>query len=64
MRACTTRLTPGRRACAWRGGPALYRYCAERGIDHRRTGKLLVATDGGRAGHAGEAGRGSRARIA
>ena len=27
------------------GRPALYRYCAERGIDHRRTGKLLVATD-------------------
>ncbi len=27
------------------GRTALYRYCAERGIDHRRTGKLLVATD-------------------
>ena len=27
------------------GRPALYRYCAERGIDHRCTGKLLVATD-------------------
>jgi len=27
------------------GRPLLYRYCAERGIDHRRTGKLLVATD-------------------
>jgi L-2-hydroxyglutarate oxidase LhgO len=27
------------------GRPALYRYCAERGVDHRCTGKLLVATD-------------------
>jgi L-2-hydroxyglutarate oxidase LhgO len=27
------------------GRPLLYRYCAERGVDHRRTGKLLVATD-------------------
>jgi L-2-hydroxyglutarate oxidase LhgO len=27
------------------GRRALYRYCAERGIDHRCTGKLLVATD-------------------
>ncbi len=27
------------------GRRTLYRYCAERGIDHRRTGKLLVATD-------------------
>jgi L-2-hydroxyglutarate oxidase LhgO len=27
------------------GRPALYRYCAERGVDHRVTGKLLVATD-------------------
>jgi len=26
------------------GRRALYRYCAERGIPHRRTGKLLVAT--------------------
>ena len=27
------------------GRPLLYRYCAERGVDHRCTGKLLVATD-------------------
>ena len=27
------------------GRPLLYRYCAEHGIDHRCTGKLLVATD-------------------
>jgi L-2-hydroxyglutarate oxidase LhgO len=27
------------------GRQALYRYCAERGVDHRCTGKLLVATD-------------------
>ena len=27
------------------GRRALYRYCAERGIHHRRCGKLLVATD-------------------
>lgn len=26
------------------GRRALYRYCAERGIDHRRVGKLIVAT--------------------
>ena len=27
------------------GRKALYRYCAERGINHRRIGKLVVATD-------------------
>ncbi len=27
------------------GKRALYRYCAERGVDHRRTGKLLVAIE-------------------
>jgi L-2-hydroxyglutarate oxidase LhgO len=27
------------------GRPLLYRYCAERGVDQRCTGKLLVATD-------------------
>lgn len=27
------------------GREMLYRYCAERGIEHRRTGKLIVATD-------------------
>jgi len=27
------------------GRPALYRYCAQRGVDHRCTGKLLVATE-------------------
>ena len=27
------------------GKAALYRYCAERGVDHARAGKLLVATD-------------------
>ncbi len=27
------------------GKQALYRYCAERGVGHRRTGKLLVAAD-------------------
>lgn len=32
------------RSCV-RGKELLYRYCAERGIAHRRTGKLLVACD-------------------
>ncbi len=29
------------------GRDMLYRFCAERGIEHRRTGKLIVATDPG-----------------
>lgn len=29
------------------GRDALYRYCEERGVSHRRTGKLIVATDPG-----------------
>lgn len=32
------------RACV-EGKERLYRYCAERGIPHRRSGKLIVATD-------------------
>src|SRR6185436_20566170 len=32
------------RACV-AGRERLYRYCAERGIPHRRSGKLIVATD-------------------
>lgn len=31
--------------CCVRGKERLYQYCAERGIAHRRIGKLLVATD-------------------
>ncbi|MEL6234064.1 MAG: NAD(P)/FAD-dependent oxidoreductase [Pseudomonadota bacterium] len=31
------------------GRAALYRYCAERGIPHRRCGKLIVATDAAEA---------------
>lgn len=29
------------------GNRALYAYCGERGVDHRRSGKLIVATDEG-----------------
>lgn len=32
------------------GREALYRFCAERGVPHRRTGKLIVATDRNQAG--------------
>lgn len=31
------------------GNPLLYAYCAERGIDHRRCGKLIVATSAAQA---------------
>jgi L-2-hydroxyglutarate oxidase LhgO len=42
------------------GRDALYRYCAERGVAHRRTGKLLVATNP--AQHAALAALQARAR--
>jgi L-2-hydroxyglutarate oxidase LhgO len=34
------------RLCVW-GKERLYRYCAERGVAHRRIGKLLIAADEG-----------------
>lgn len=37
------------RACV-EGKERLYRYCVERGIPHRRSGKLIVATDEAQAG--------------
>ncbi|UEM04590.1 NAD(P)/FAD-dependent oxidoreductase [Skermanella rosea] len=37
-----------------RGRDALYAYCADRGVPHRRCGKLLVATDEGQRGKLAE----------
>ena len=36
------------------GNAMLYRYCAERGVAHRRCGKLIVATDEEEAGRLGQ----------